>query len=89
MSAAELARRTGISPPSISLWCNGTTKELKGSSLMKAAKALMEKGVPPPGIDPEVQRVRSVAMLLPRGKAFKDAASDALRAEPGKPHASV
>lgn len=57
--------------------------------LMKAAKALMEKGVPPPGIDPEVQRVRSVAMLLPRGKAFKDAASDALRAEPGKPHASV
>ena len=57
--------------------------------LIKAAKALAEKGVRPPGTDPEVQRVRSVAMLLPRKVSFVDAAKDALRAEPGKPHASV
>jgi hypothetical protein len=30
--------------------------------------------------------VRSVAMLLPRGRHFLDAAADAMRAEPGKPH---
>ena len=57
--------------------------------LMKAAKALAEKGVRPPGTEPEVQRVRSVAMLLRRDVSFADAARDALRAEPGKPHASV
>ena len=57
--------------------------------LMTAAKALAEKGIPPPGTDPEVQRVRSVAILLRRDVPFKDAAKDALRAEPDKPHASV
>ena len=57
--------------------------------LMKAAKALADKGVRPPGTEPEVQRVRSVAMLLRRDLSFKDAAKDALRAEPGKPHASI
>ncbi len=57
--------------------------------LIKAAKALAEKGVPPPGTDPEVQRVRSVALLLRRDLPFKEAAKDALRAEPGKPQASV
>jgi phthalate 4,5-dioxygenase len=57
--------------------------------LIKAAKALADKGVPPPGTDPEVQRVRSVALLLRRDLPFKDAAKDALRAEPGKPQASV
>jgi hypothetical protein len=57
--------------------------------LLKAAKALAEKGTPPPGIDPQVQRVRSVAILLQRDQVFKDAAKDALRAEPGKPHSSV
>jgi hypothetical protein len=54
--------------------------------LMKAAQALAEHGTPPPGIDSEAQRVRSVAMLLPRGRHFLDAAADAMRAEPGKPH---
>ena len=57
--------------------------------LMKAAKALAEKGVRPPGTEPHVQRVRSVAMLLKRDLSFKEAAKDALRAEPGKPHATV
>lgn len=57
--------------------------------LMKAAKALQDKGTPPPGIDPHVQRVRSVAILLRRDQSFKDAAKDALLASPGKPHATV
>lgn len=57
--------------------------------LMKAAKALAEKGEAPPGTQPEAQRIRSVAIVLPADQAFKDAAKDALRAEPGKKHASV
>jgi hypothetical protein len=57
--------------------------------LMKAAKALAEKGEPPPGTTPEHQRIRSAALLLKRDLAFKDAAQEALRAAPGKPHVSV
>ena len=57
--------------------------------IMKAAKALAEKGEAPPGTAPEHQRVRSAAVLLKRDQAFKDAARDALRSEPGKAHASV
>ena len=57
--------------------------------LMKAAKALAEKGETPPGTTPEHQRVRSAAVLLPQDTPFKEAAREALRAEPGKPHASV
>jgi len=57
--------------------------------LLKAAKALAEQGVPPPGNDPQTQRVRSVAIVLRSDQAFKDAARDALRAEPGKAHSSV
>ncbi len=57
--------------------------------LIKAAKALAEKGERPPGTEPKVQRVRSVAILLKRDLSFKEAAGDALLAEPGKPHASV
>jgi phthalate 4,5-dioxygenase oxygenase subunit len=57
--------------------------------LMKAARALVEKGEPPPGTLPEQQRVRSAALLLQRGQAFQDAAQEALRAEPGRAHATV
>lgn len=57
--------------------------------LMKAARALAEKGVLPPGREPTTHRVRSVAIVLPGNLAFKDAAKDALRAEPGKPHSTI
>ena len=57
--------------------------------IMKAAKALAEKGEAPPGIAPEHQHVRSAAVLLKRDLAFKDAARDALQSAPGKAHASV
>ena len=57
--------------------------------LIAAATALTEHGTPPPGLDPQVQQVRSVAIVLPQGRPFHEAAKDALRAEPGKPHATV
>src|SRR6202035_356023 len=33
--------------------------------LMRAAKALVEKGITPPGGDPEHQKIRSVSVVLP------------------------
>lgn len=57
--------------------------------LLKTAKALVEKGIQPPGTQPALQRVRSVAIVLPTDQSFLDAAQDAMRAEPGKPHSSV
>lgn len=58
--------------------------------LIKAAKALAaDPNFKLPGVDPEHQKVRSTALLLKRGQAFKEAAKDALRAEPGRPRTSV
>ena len=57
--------------------------------LMAAATALAQNGTPPPGTEPHVQRVRSVAIVLAEGVSFHEAARDALRAEPGKPHATI
>jgi phthalate 4,5-dioxygenase len=57
--------------------------------LIRAAKALAEKGILPPGRDPEDQRVRSAAVILGPDEAFKDAAREALRARPGVRQASV
>ena len=53
------------------------------------ARALAEKNELPPGRDPAHQRVRSAAVVLPADQPYKEAARDALRAEPGKPHVSV
>jgi hypothetical protein len=57
--------------------------------LLRSVKALMDKGVIPPGVDPAHQRVRSAAVVLPRDQAFKDAAKEALMARPGTAPASV
>jgi phenylpropionate dioxygenase-like ring-hydroxylating dioxygenase large terminal subunit len=57
--------------------------------LLKAAKALAEKGVQPPGTDPATQKVRSAAVILPPDQAFKEAAREALVVQPGRAHASV
>lgn len=57
--------------------------------LMAAATALAEHGTPPPGTDPAMQHVRSAALVLPAGVPFQEAAREALRAEPGKPHTTV
>ena len=57
--------------------------------LMKAARALAEKGVQPPGRDPQSQQVRSVAIVLRRDLPFKEGAKDALHAEAGKAHTTI
>jgi phthalate 4,5-dioxygenase len=57
--------------------------------LMKAAKALAEKGVLPPGRDAEAMSVRSAAVILKPDETFNEAAKDALTAKPGVHHASV
>ena len=57
--------------------------------LLRAAKALAEKGVTPPGVDPAHQRVRSAALVLPPDQPFKEAARDALVVQPNVAHVSV
>ena len=57
--------------------------------LMRAARALAEKGVTPPGVDPAHQKVRSASIVLPPDKAFKDAARDELTVREGTAHATV
>ena len=50
---------------------------------MRAAKALVEKGTVPPGIDPAHQKIRSCSIVLAPDVAFKDGAKEALT--PTKP----
>ena len=58
--------------------------------LIKSAKALeADPNFELPGIKPEDQKVRSVAVLLKRDQAYKDAAKEHMKAQAGKPHASV
>ncbi len=57
--------------------------------LMRAAKALAEKGVTPPGVDPAHHQVRSCAMVLPPDVAFKDGAKEALNAKLGMAQTTV
>ena len=57
--------------------------------LMRAAKALADKGVTPPGVDLSHQRVRSASVILPPDQPFEDAAHDALKVQRGVAPASV
>jgi len=57
--------------------------------LLRAAKALTEQGIAPPGADPSHQRVRSASVLLPPEQSFADAAGEAMAAKPGVEHASI
>lgn len=57
--------------------------------LMRAAKALAEKGVLPPGRSVEEQQVRSAAVVLPPDQAFLEGRSEYLTVKPGKAFASV
>jgi len=59
------------------------------AKLRKAAMALEKDGVTPPGVDPAHHRVRSAAIVLPREDSFVESSREALKAEPGKPHATV
>jgi phthalate 4,5-dioxygenase len=57
--------------------------------LRKAAIALRDEGVTPPGVDPEHHRVRSAAIVLPKEESFLEASRDAVTARPGVPQSSV
>jgi phthalate 4,5-dioxygenase oxygenase subunit len=57
--------------------------------LMKAVRALADKGETPPGVDPAHHRVRSAALILAPHQPFKDAAKDALAVKLGEPQTSV
>src|SRR5439155_617344 len=50
--------------------------------LLSALQAFTEKGVTPPGVDNEHQRVRSAALILPPDQPFKEGAREALIARP-------
>jgi phthalate 4,5-dioxygenase oxygenase subunit len=57
--------------------------------LLRAAKALVDKGIAPPGVDPAHQQVRSASVILPADQPFKEAAKEQLVVQPGRAHASV
>ena len=57
--------------------------------LLRAAKALVDKSIIPPGVDVAHQQVRSAALVLGPGEHFTEAAKDALTVRAGIAHASV
>jgi phthalate 4,5-dioxygenase len=57
--------------------------------LMKAARELAAKCTLPPGREAAHQRIRSVAVVLPHGVAFKEGAGEALKAKEGVAQTSV
>jgi phenylpropionate dioxygenase-like ring-hydroxylating dioxygenase large terminal subunit len=57
--------------------------------LIRAIKAFTDESVTPPGVSLDHQRVRSAAVVLPPDQPFKDAAREALIAQPGVAPASV
>jgi len=57
--------------------------------LLRAVKALKDKGIAPPGVTPEHQRVRSAAIVLPADQPFTEGAKEALVVRPDVAHASV
>ena len=57
--------------------------------LLRSVKAMVEKGVTPPGIDLAHQRCRSAAVVLPPDQPFKDAARAALVVQDNREHVTV
>ncbi len=57
--------------------------------LRRAAMALRDDGVTPPGVDPAHHRVRSAAIVLPQAESFLDSSREAVAATPGIPQTSV
>ena len=57
--------------------------------LRKAATDLKEKGILPPGRDPEHMKVRSIAVVLDTNLKYAEACQDEMQAAPGKVRATV
>ena len=57
---------------------------------MNAANALREQGVTPPGVDhPEIYRVRSASVVLPKEVSWVEATEETLKAFTELPVASL
>jgi len=56
---------------------------------LRQAAVALQKGVAPPGLDPECHRVRSATFVLPVDVPFVLAKRDDLRVREGVPHASI
>lgn len=78
--------------------CDRTKENLVGTDngiimarhrLMKAAKALAEKGVTPPGVDPAHHRVRQATFFLKRDEPFAEKVMDTMPHEQGAPLITV
>ncbi len=57
--------------------------------LLRSVKAMVEKNVTPPGLDPAHQRCRSAAVVLPPDQPFKDAAKAALVVQDDREHVTI
>jgi hypothetical protein len=57
--------------------------------LLKAIRALADKGTPPPGTAPESQRVRSAALLVPKDADFLGVAKPVLVVRDDQLHSTV
>jgi phenylpropionate dioxygenase-like ring-hydroxylating dioxygenase large terminal subunit len=57
--------------------------------LIRAARALAEKGVPPPGREPEAQQIRSAAVVLDAEKNFMEGGGSWLQVKAGEKFWSV
>ncbi len=57
--------------------------------MLRAAKAFLDKGTIPPGVDPEHHKIRSVSIVLPPDQAFKDGAKEALTRRMGMAQTTV
>jgi phenylpropionate dioxygenase-like ring-hydroxylating dioxygenase large terminal subunit len=57
--------------------------------LKRAALNLRDKGIQPPGVDPEHQKIRSVAKLIPKSEDFLESAADDFKVKPGIRQTSV
>ncbi len=57
--------------------------------LMRAARALKDKGTLPPGVDTAHHKVRQAAILLKRDIPYREGAKEALKAKKGVPQTTV
>ena len=57
--------------------------------LLRSVKAMTEKNLVPPGLEPAHQRCRSAAVVLPPDQPFKDAAKAELVVQVDREHATV
>ena len=53
--------------------------------LMSAARALRERGTPPPGLNPASYLVRSASAVLPPGTSWVEGARDRIVVKPDRP----